>query len=335
MSNSGYRPDRYTAAEIEAANDTDLPELLSSLGYHVRRAGRFYTTQEMDSLRVWNRRTWYRYSEAVGGDAIAFLRHFHGMSFQEAVRYLLAFNGCSAAPSPSPVQRIDTQSRKERPDFALPPKYHNNERVRAYLGSRGIATEVTDDFIRLGLLYEDAKCHDCVFVGYNGAGKAVFAARRGTLGSFKGDVAGSDKRIAFRVSCGSAPDSVSVFEAPIDLMSFFTLYGQTGSIALCGLHDAPLATYLNDNPHVRRVIFCLDADKWGRAAAERLKTKYRALGYDTADQVPPSGKDWNEYLQKKGTTENAVIHKTGDHMDGQRNVRGIRPAETGRGSGGG
>lgn len=335
MSNSGYRPDRYTAAEIEAANDTDLPELLSSLGYHVRRAGRFFTTSEMDSLRIWDRRTWYRYSESVGGDAIAFLRHFQGMSFQEAVRYLLAYNGCSTAFSPSPVQRVDTPPRQERPTFALPPKYHNNERVRAYLGSRRIATEVTDDFIRRGLLYEDAKCHDCVFVGYNGAGKAIFAARRGTLGSFKGDVAGSDKRIAFRVSCGSAPDSVSVFEAPIDMMSFFTLYGQTGSIALCGLHDAPLETYLGENPHVRRVIFCLDADGPGQATAKKLGAKYRALGYETAVQAPPCGKDWNEYLQTKGTTENAVIHKTGDRMDGERNVRGVRPAETGRGSGGG
>ena len=51
---SSYR--RYTASEIEAANNADLPELLASLGYHVKPAGRYYTTQEMDSLRIWDRR---------------------------------------------------------------------------------------------------------------------------------------------------------------------------------------------------------------------------------------------------------------------------------------
>ena len=47
---STYR--RYTDAEIDTANDTDLPELLASLGYQVRRVGSYYTTQEMDGLRV-------------------------------------------------------------------------------------------------------------------------------------------------------------------------------------------------------------------------------------------------------------------------------------------
>lgn len=61
----------YTDAEIDAANDTDLPELLSHLGYQVRRVGNYYTTREMDSLRIKARRSWYRYPERLGGDAIA------------------------------------------------------------------------------------------------------------------------------------------------------------------------------------------------------------------------------------------------------------------------
>ena len=60
----------YTDREIDTANDTDLPDLLNSLGYHVKRVGRYYTTREMDSLRIKGRRTWYRYSESTGGDAI-------------------------------------------------------------------------------------------------------------------------------------------------------------------------------------------------------------------------------------------------------------------------
>ena len=292
----------YTASEIASANDTDLPDLLASLGYQVRRVGSYYTTKEMDSLRIKNRRIWFRNSENTGGDAIAFVRRFCGMSFPEAVRYLLAFNGYSVdSPAPIPKQRSRPPPQRGRPDFALPPPNGDDERVRAYLLGRGIVPGVIDDFINTGLLYEDQEHHNCVFVGRDGAGKAVFAAKRGTcdIVPFRGDVAGSDKRIAFRVPCNPALDRVAAFEAPIDLMSWFTLHGQCGAVALCGLYDGPLETYLKDAPHIRRIVLCLDADGWGRKAAERLGEKYRGLGYETEDRLPPSGKDWNEFLQQR------------------------------------
>ena len=84
---------RFTDTELEIARGTDLPTLLESLGYNITRKGRFHSTTEMDSLRIKNRRTWFRYSENVGGDAITFLEHFQGMTFTDAVRHLLAFNG--------------------------------------------------------------------------------------------------------------------------------------------------------------------------------------------------------------------------------------------------
>jgi hypothetical protein len=86
---------RFTDDEMEVARNTDLPDLLASLGYHITTKGRYHSTAEMDSLRIKNRRTWVRYSEQVGGDAITFLQHFHNMSFPDAVKYLLAFNGHS------------------------------------------------------------------------------------------------------------------------------------------------------------------------------------------------------------------------------------------------
>lgn len=290
----------YTAEEIAAANDTDLPELLVSLGYHVRRVGRYHTTREMDSLRVRDRRTWYRYSDSTGGDAIAFVRRFHGLSFPEAVRFLLSFNGYpDGVPVSPPMLRTRPPPRPERPAFVLPPASAADGRVRAYLRGRGIAPGVVGGFIGSGLLYEDAAHHDCVFVGHDRAGTPVFAAKRGTCDGFRGDVPGSDKRVAFRAPYDPSLDAVHAFEAPIDLMSWFTLYGKTNAVALCGLHDAPLAAYLADHPGIRRAVLCLDADGPGREAAGKLAEKYRALGYAVTDRPPPSGKDWNQYLQKE------------------------------------
>ena len=224
------------------------------------------------------------------------------MSFPEAVRYLLAFNGYSVdSPAPIPRQRSRPPPQRGRPAFVLPPPNGNNGRVHAYLQGRGVSPGVIDEFIEAGLLYEDREHHNCVFVGRDGAGKAVFAAKRGTCDSipFRGDVAGSDKRIAFRIPCDTALDRVAAFEAPIDLMSWFTLHGRSNAIALCGLYDGPLETYLADYPHIRRILLYLDADGPGREAAGKLREKYRGLGYGVEKQFPPSGKDWNEFLQQR------------------------------------
>ena len=66
---------RFTDEQMAAAKGTDLPDLLKHLGYSVRRVGsRYHTTREMDSIRIKDRRTWKRYSNSTGGDAITFLQ---------------------------------------------------------------------------------------------------------------------------------------------------------------------------------------------------------------------------------------------------------------------
>lgn len=112
----------------------------------------------MDSLRIWNRRTCFRYSESVGGDAIAFLRHFKGECFTEAIDFLLAQNGSGRdPPSPPPIWRTRPSPSQERPMSVLPPSNNNNKRVYAYLQERGIAHGIIGGFIDMGLLYEDAE----------------------------------------------------------------------------------------------------------------------------------------------------------------------------------
>ncbi len=177
--------------------------------------------------------------------------------------------------------------------------------MTAYLQKRCIAPQVIRDFISAGLLYEDEQYHNCVFVGRNSAGKPVFAAKRGTYdlngAAFRGGVPGSDKEVAFRLPCDSRQLRVFVFEAPIDLMSYCTLHRsvKSNAVALCCLYDGPLDTYLRENPHLRRIDLCLDADGPGRTAAERMKAKYTQKGYSVTVHTPARGKDWNEYLQHR------------------------------------
>ena len=160
---------RFTDAEMQIAKETDLPELLTHLGYQVRRIGRYHTTAEMDSLRIKDRRKWFRYSQNTGGDAITFLQQFCGKSFPEAVEYLLAFHG-RARDSPTKAAPSVKRDEVQKP-FTLPPRNADDRRVFAYLHKRGIVPQVIRQFLNSGLLYEDAEHHNCVFVGKNSAGQ--------------------------------------------------------------------------------------------------------------------------------------------------------------------
>ena len=297
---------RFTEAEMAAVRETDLPELLISLGYQVRRIGSYHTTREMDSLRIKNRRTWFRYSEGVGGDAISFLQRFCNKSFPEAVEYLLAWNGRARDSPPLKTSRQSEEKAKKAP-FTLPPANADHRRVFAYLRKRGVAPQVIRNFVEAGLLYEDAQHHNCVFVGRDRSGTPVFANKRGTYdqngSSFKGDVPGGNKDIAFRLRCDPGDDTVLVFEAPIDLMSYCTLHREVTSnaVALCGLYEGGLCTYLRENPHLHRVILCLDNDERGQQAAKKLQKMFSEEGYEVSQMFPPQGKDWNEYLQQRNT----------------------------------
>lgn len=290
---------RFTDTEMQIARETDLPELLSHLGYQVKRVGRFHTTAEMDSLRIKDRRTWFRYSQNTGGDAITFLQQFCGKSFPEAVEYLLTFHG-KARDAPIPQPKPISPKQK----FSLPPRNADDRRVFAYLRKRGIAAQVIRQFLNSGLLYEDAEHHNCVFVGKNSAGQVKYAGLRGTYDregkGFRGDVTGSDKRVGFALPYDRSSDQVFVFEAPIDLMSYLTLHRNTpNALALCGLYDGALQAYLADHPQIKRIELCLDADEPGQKAAQQLQEKYQLQGYAVTVEKPRCGKDWNEYLQKR------------------------------------
>jgi len=194
---------------------------------------------------------------------------------------------------------------KEKAVFELPARNIDNRRVFAYLRKRGIASQVINGFMAAGLLYEDAQHHNCVFVGRNAQNKAMFASKRGTYdmggSSFKGDVTGSDKNTAFRLPARPDIDAVMVFEAPIDMMSYCTMQRKltSNAIALCGLHDGALETYLRDNPCLKQIVLCLDADGPGQTAAKDIAKKYAQKGYKVSIYIPSHGKDWNEHLQHR------------------------------------
>ena len=141
---------------------------------------------------------------------------FFGKSFTEAVEMLTGEKGAAQLPdrpSPAPFS-----------DFRLPPRRQRqpNKRRNYLTAARRIDEDVTGFFISTGDIYEEAAHHNAVFVGRDESGIPRYAHQRGTAGSFRLDVKGSDK--AFNFCYRGEGERLFVFEAPIDLLSFLCLF---------------------------------------------------------------------------------------------------------------
>lgn len=299
----------FTQKELEIAKQADLCAVAERLGYTVKRIGHYHTLKEMDSIRIYERKHWFRWSKRYekgsnGGSQIDFLRVFAGLDVKEAVFWLLDFVGYQREESVRRIQNTIPYQRKEekKKPFVLPEFAGSNVHLYRYLEhERMIARPVIDFFVKKGILYEAKNYHNIVFVGTDRNGVPRFASMRGTFDrngkGFKCDVAGNDKRYGFHLYYGKSR-KVIVFEAVIDLMSYITMFPQdrASMVALGMLADAPLETFLVEHPEVEEIQFCLDNDEHGRKAAAALQQKYTEKGYQTDIFLPPEPyKDFNQW----------------------------------------
>jgi len=295
---SKYIP--FTDAQKQAAKQTDLAAFLESRGESVKRSGSEYEWVGHHITLRGNQ--YYDQYNQKGGTAVDFVREHFGMSYPDAVQLLLGSQGeaISLAFPPAPRQR-----QVERLPFALPPANDNMRRVYAYLlKQRCIDRDILYHFAHKGLIYEDAKFHNAVFVGTDPTGVPRHAQKKSTSlqdSSYRGNQAGSDAACSFHHI--GTNDTVFVFEAPIDMLSFISLYPdhwqESSYVTLCSVADHALFAQLEAHSNLRSVVLCLDNDTAGRQAVDKILAKLEAKGYTEAFAMisPDPYKDWNEVLQ--------------------------------------
>lgn len=199
--------------------------------------------------------------------------------------------------------------RTEEPvkPFALPPANKDMRRVFAYLiKHRSIARDVVAHFAKAGLLYEDAEYHNAVFVGTDTDGVPRHAHKRSANSygkAFRLNVEGSDPRYSFHHV--GTDRSLYVFEAPIDMLSFITLYPENWQrhsyVACCGTSIQPVLQMLEQVPQLDTILLCLDNDEAGHQASRRMREQLE-MRY-SVERLIPENKDWNDDLTLSG--ENA------------------------------
>lgn len=287
--------------DIQRAREMDLLTYLTYYepGNLKHVSGNVFSTVEHDSLII-NNGKWCWFSRQIGGkSALDYLIKVKGIPFRDAVERIIG-----NITEPLPVVKQTEIPPKE---FVMPELNSDTTRVSTYLASRGIDPEITKWCIDHNLIFETAKYGNVVFVGYDKQGNPKHGSMRSTTTPYKGDVKGSDKRFAFRLIRAEHPRKVHVFEAVPDLLSYATCVKLRGGnwrketyLSLAGIGGSSLPKaleqFLKDYPDISHIYLHLDNDEPGRNAAKTIKGLLSGK-YVVKDQPPPSGKDYNEYLQ--------------------------------------
>ena len=280
----------YTNEEKQTAAATDIVSLLERSGQEVKQRGSEYEWLDNGQVVSIKGNLWYHQYEQIGGNTISFVKKFFGMSYPEALGFILG----------SGAGEIKETTEKEEKRFVLPERAKDMRRVFGYLmNTRGIDADVIGVFAHNKMIYESSGRHNAVFVGMDKNGEPQHAHLRSTNSDSKWRLnqKGSDSRFSF--GWRGESDRIFLFEAPIDMMSYICLHKEgwqkENYITACSVSDHALMQRLGDDPNIRKVYICLDSDGPGQEASERIRSKLTEKGYDTEILVPTL-KDWNEDL---------------------------------------
>ena len=301
---------RFSQEQISRADSIDLVRYAENIGFQVKRvSSHSYKVAGCGGLYIDpNTKRWNWFTRDKGGGPIQFVMEIEGKTWVEAVAILLGENPLEEITIPinnPKFKKNETPKFKnieEKGDFLLPEKAVNNKNITDYLSKvRAIDIETINLFIDKSKLYENKK-RNCIFVGFDAEGTARHGSARSTNtngDSFRADVKNSEKKYPF--SLEGRNNTVSIFESPIDLMSYHTLLKYNGikvfrnhMISLGGVCDNALEYFLMVNPTMEKIILCMDNDEAGHQACQQIAKKYGEQ-YKILRHCP-DGKDFNEDL---------------------------------------
>lgn len=293
----------FTDEQKRRANEADLVSLLERNGQQVKKSGSEYIWKDDDRIVSIKDNLWFSHYEQTGGNTVGFVMKYFGLSYPEALGFILDGDTGTITHTDKP--------EKEPAPFTLPDKNEDMKRVYAYLvKTRGIDKDLVSVFAAKGLIYESAKYHNVVFVGRDKDGTARHAHKRTTISGrvWRANEHGSDNRYTF--NWRGTSNRVFLFEAPIDMLSYITMYcpgwAEDSFIAACSVSDTALNKFIEDRPDINQVYICFDNDPPGQKGAEAIRQRFTDTGIN-CEILVPTLKDWNEDLLNSAQEEGESI----------------------------
>lgn len=312
----------YSEEKIDAARHIKISHILDDMSEKYIRCGKEFYWKTHDSVKFHDG-VWYQHSAGIGGSAVEFCQTFLNMNFRESMDYLSQrfLGGDSVFEIDKSVCNYKKQNSDDGNKFILRPQLPDmmDEPVNVieYLTKeRGISRSVVLFFIAEKSIMETSEYRNVAFIGRNTDSEIVNIHLRSCTtgeGKFRQTVKDSDSHYGF--SYFGKGDTVYAFEAPIDMLSFISLYPdnwmQNSYVALNGLSGRALCRALEEHKNLNSIVLCLDNDKAGNEACTRLEREVRDMGYGNVIRFRSSLKDWNEdLLEKEGLgSEVNVCHQ--------------------------
>jgi len=265
------------------------------------KGGQGFTQHNPDALQTHER-----------GGAIDMVKQLTGLSFKDAVDYLAQHHGIDAATAATrehmtraATAQVERSGRE--PFRAPPPDPRAWPQVRDYLThERCLPAAAVDAAHDRGDLYAErlGRNVNAVFIRRGDDGRMTGALRRGTSGTFRGLVRGTQREAGYfgldigRPAQGVIPALVLV-ESPIDALSYAATHGAVHGriISTDGAGALPtreITTALGKGWTVRGAF---DRDSDGDALHRQLTAGYPTQSQGSHQQIRrerPQGKDWND-----------------------------------------
>lgn len=277
---------RYSPEQIEQANNADITDYVQAR-FQCERAGKEIHIKGYGGLYV-NPETneFFRHSENIGGKGLLeFCKKILDMPFVEAMQECVG----EAAEIKQFTPKAPAEQQEEK-EFVMPEKSNSGyKNIYAYLiNTRSISPETVREFANKGLIYptisqgtskttgKEYKKLNVVFLHKNEKGEPCGADIQGIDQNpdyrFKGCTARDESDRGFVYDKGNPEkiDTVYLFEAPIDLMSFAELHPEIENakfVALSGLKPTLVEPYINSD---LKVISCVDNDIAGTKFNNRI-----------------------------------------------------------------
>ncbi len=291
---------------VKIALEQDVFDILQRDGVPMIYTGGIYRHREHNSLVITKGKGYYWFSRGFGAkNAVDYYVKVEGMEFVEAAyKVLEVMNYDFSRKNIVVTKEYDLNSNYIVRSFSLPEKAEDNKRVLAYLTkTRRLEGKLIQNLIKEGLIYQDKKYNNAVFVGKDYEGNIVSAFKSSTLtfgnNSYRGDEEGSRKEFRFRIG-NDTNKLVNVFESEIDLLSYLSMQPELARnenyISLGGLSEKALLKFLDNNKQVTDINICSDNDEKGWELLSKVTQDLSDKYYITREI--PKNKDWNEDLVK-------------------------------------
>lgn len=274
-----------TNEQKNSANAIDLVSFLLSIGEPIKREGNYYRHQEHDSLVININRNYFSWnSKGVSGNAVTYLIHVHGMSFQEAV---LKIN------SDLDQNKINTFTDDVTNEYLKEFIYdvnevnHSKDVFNYLVNDRKIDEKLVKQLIDSDYIKQD-NYRNVVFK-WKDKEETIGASLQGTREIKEENRIHPDRKYFKRVLPNTEentfsgfnlkigyPKSIYFFESSIDLLSYVSLYRHKLSNCLLksmdGLKHQTVIKALkntidelkNSDMDLNKIMMCVDNDKAGR-----------------------------------------------------------------------